>query len=105
MITQDLLSLYAKHARTDALAHVLADNNVKTIALNGLYCSALPLVLASTAVSNNNVFLCILDDAEEAGYFYHDLMCSFFPLHIVVKLSMHKEIRQTRYCVQLHLAV
>ena len=54
MITQDLLSLYAKHARTDALAHVLADNNVKTIALNGLYCSALPLVLASTAVSNNN---------------------------------------------------
>ena len=74
MITQDLLSLYAKHARTDALAHVLADNNVKTIALNGLYCSALPLVLASTAVSNNNVFLCILDDAEEAGYFYHDLM-------------------------------
>ncbi|MGN1376404.1 MAG: transcription-repair coupling factor [Prevotella sp.] len=73
MTTQDLLTLYAAHAQTDALVHALADSNVRTIALDGLHCSALPLLLASAAKDNFKVFLCVLDDAEEAGYFYHDL--------------------------------
>jgi len=75
MKIQDLLKLYAKSAPVSALADVMGKKSVKTIFLEGLMCSSAPMVfgsLASRTKLTTTVF--ILQDAEEAGYFYHDLV-------------------------------
>ena len=75
MKIQDLLKIYAKSAQVGALADVMGKKSVKTIFLEGLMCSSAPMVfgsLVSKAKLSTTVF--ILEDAEEAGYFYHDLV-------------------------------
>jgi len=75
MKIQDLLKIYAKSAPVSALADVMGKKSVKTIFLEGLMCSSAPMVfgsLASRTKLSTTVF--ILQDAEEAGYFYHDLV-------------------------------
>ena len=75
MKIQDLLKLYAKSAQVGALADVMGKKRVKSIFLEGLMCSSAPMVfgsLASRTKLTTTVF--ILQDAEEAGYFYHDLV-------------------------------
>ena len=75
MKIQDLLKIYAKSAQVGALADVMGKKSVKTIFLEGLMCSSAPMVfgsLVSKAKLSTTVF--IMEDAEEAGYFYHDLV-------------------------------
>jgi transcription-repair coupling factor (superfamily II helicase) len=75
MKIQDLLKIYAKSPQVGALADVMGKKSVKTIFLEGLMCSSAPMVfgsLASRTKLSTTVF--ILQDAEEAGYFYHDLV-------------------------------
>ena len=82
MDIQDLLKLYAKSPRVKALADTLGEKSVKTVFLEGLMCSSAPMVFA--ALSEKGIaksdqfaaasFLFILQDVEEAGYFYHDLV-------------------------------
>ena len=75
MNIQDLLKIYAKSPQVKALADVMGKKSVKTIFLEGLMCSSAPMVfgsLASKTKAKATVF--ILQDAEEAGYFYHDLV-------------------------------
>ena len=75
MKIQDLLKIYAKSAPVSALADVVGKKSVKTIFLEGLMCSSAPMVfgsLASRTKLTTTVF--ILQDSEEAGYFYHDLV-------------------------------
>ena len=92
MKIQDLLQEYAKSPQVRALADLLGKKSVKTISLEGLMCSSAPLVFGSltqilsngrTDASEHSLqsegaggrpFLFILQDAEEAGYFYHDLV-------------------------------
>ncbi|MCD8318594.1 MAG: transcription-repair coupling factor [Paraprevotella sp.] len=77
MEIQGLQALYAGHKQVKALGRPLQDQTVKTIFAEGLCASAAPLLFSSLAVACPQVtacpFLFILDDAEEAGYFYHDL--------------------------------
>ena len=75
MKIQDLLKIYAKSAQVGALADVMGKKRVKSIFLEGLMCSSAPMLFASLvskARLSTTVF--ILQDAEEAGYFYHDLV-------------------------------
>ena len=75
MKIQDLLKIYAKSPQVGALADVMGKKSVKTVFLEGLMCSSAPMVfgsLASKAKASTTLF--ILQDAEEAGYFYHDLV-------------------------------
>ena len=75
MNIQDLLKIYAKSPQVKALGETLGKKSVKTIFLEGLMCSSAPMVFAalmSKAKAKATVF--ILQDAEEAGYFYHDLV-------------------------------
>ena len=75
MNIQDLLKIYAQSPQVKALADVMGKKSVKTIFLEGLMCSSAPMVfgsLASRTKLTTTVF--ILQDAEEAGYFYHDLV-------------------------------
>lgn len=73
MSIQEVLDLYAKSPVAAALAKTLADKHVTTAWLAGASASAVPVVFASVARSVDGVCLFVLNDAEEAGYFYHDL--------------------------------
>lgn len=73
MNTQEISDLYAGSPQVAALAKVLEDKSVKTVFLQGLIASAAPVMFAATARTTPFVCLFILNDSEEAGYFYHDL--------------------------------
>lgn len=77
MEIQGLQVLYAEHRSVKALGKVLQNDSVKTVFAEGMCASAAPLLFSSLAAGCPPVtarpFVFILDDAEEAGYFYHDL--------------------------------
>ena len=73
MDIQGVLDLYAKSPQSAALAKVLGDKSVDTAYIGGASASAVPVLFASVARSVGRLCLFVLDDAEEAGYFYHDL--------------------------------
>ena len=86
MEIQKLQSIYAKHPGVKALAMALKTpqpfgrgrtprpplGGGGVIQLSGLQGSSAPLVFAALGV-RAQPFLFVLDDEEEAGYFYHDL--------------------------------
>ncbi|MBQ7513106.1 MAG: transcription-repair coupling factor [Prevotella sp.] len=85
MDIQDLLQLYAKSPQVKALADTLGKKSVQTIFLEGLMCSSAPMVFAALknhgdrlhdSVRNQKPvpMILILQDVEEAGYFYHDMV-------------------------------
>ncbi len=77
MKIQELLQRYGASSQVGALAKVLGEKEVKTIFLEGLLCSSAPMVFASLSQRKGNgsdSLLFILQDADEAGYFYHDLV-------------------------------
>ena len=89
MKIEELLNIYAKSPQVGALAETLGKKSVKHVFLEGLMCSSAPMVFASlsqtlakraklTAATpysqKANCMLFMLQDAEEAGYFYHDLV-------------------------------
>ena len=62
-----------------ALGDTLKKKSVKTVFLEGLMCSSAPVVFAAIggkAVSNGkpSTMLFVMQDADDAGYFYHDLV-------------------------------
>lgn len=74
MEIQEIQSLYASVPQTGALLKLLNDKTVKTIVLDGLLASATPLFFSGLAKKSHTPYLYILNDADEAGYFYHDLV-------------------------------
>lgn len=74
MDIKEIYDLYAQSPQTAALAKILEDKSVKTVFLQGLVASAAPVMFAATAKSAPSVAIFILNDTDEAGYFYHDLM-------------------------------
>ena len=64
--------------QVEALADVIGKDSVKTVYLEGLICSSAPLLFGAlkgkAAGTMPGTMLFILQDAEEAGYFYHDLV-------------------------------
>ena len=73
MDIQGLLDLYAKSPQTAALTKLIGDDTVRTAHIEGALASAMPVLFASVARGVGRTCLFVLDDAEEAGYFYHDL--------------------------------
>lgn len=73
MDIQGILDLYAKSPQTAALTKLISDDTVRTAHIEGALASAMPVLFASVARSVGRTCLFVLDDAEEAGYFYHDL--------------------------------
>jgi transcription-repair coupling factor (superfamily II helicase) len=67
-----LLLLYDSHPQLASLEKSLRDK-VMLSAVKGLAGSAFPALLATLYLRGES-FLCLLNDAEEAGYFYHDLV-------------------------------
>ena len=73
MDIQDIKQLYAKAPGTVALCKLLQENRGSNIFLQGQQVSATPLLFAAVATEIKQTFLFVLQDADEAGYFYHDL--------------------------------
>ena len=74
MKIQDLLKRYATLPQVGALADTLGKKSVKTVFLEGLMCSSAPMLFAALKGRLSTVVLFVLQDADEAGYFYHDLV-------------------------------
>lgn len=73
MDIQDIKQLYAKAPGTVALCKLLQENRGSNIFLQDQQASATPLLFAAVATEIKQTFLFVLQDADEAGYFYHDL--------------------------------
>ena len=79
MNIQELCKQYAGRPQMKALAKALGNEQERRISLEGLLGSSAPLVFAALSkceargASCGNTILFVLNDAEEAGYFYHDL--------------------------------
>jgi len=73
MEIKGVLDLYAKSVQSAALARELEDVSVRTIFLDGLVGSSVPVLFASVADRVSHTLLFVLNDSDEAGYFYHDL--------------------------------
>ncbi len=74
MEIQELLSIYAGHPQIAATETLFTDQTSRNIFLKGLHGSGAAMATASFFTQQKGNFLCILNDLEEAGYFYHDLM-------------------------------
>ena len=74
MKVSDLLKQYALLPQVGALADALRKKSVKTVFLEGLMFSSAPMLFASLKSKLSSAVLFILQDADEAGYFYHDLV-------------------------------
>ena len=73
MKIQELEQQFARLPQLKALASELGKSSGKTIFLEGLLASSAPMLFASLSAKCPRRMLFVLQDAEEAGYFYHDL--------------------------------
>ena len=73
MTIQELCKQYASRPQVKALAKTMGKTGTHRIVLEGLVGSSAPLVFSCLALTVQPTILFILQDAEEAGYFYHDL--------------------------------
>ena len=79
MEIHDIAKLYAMLPQVGALRHVLENKSEKDVFLEGLIGSSQPLLFAALSQKEKkkplpSSFLFVLSDADEAGYFYSDLM-------------------------------
>jgi len=72
MKIQELQSIYGRVPQCVALAGLL-QKQASPIQLQGMAASAIPLLFTGLAQRTKANLLFILEDADEAGYFYHDL--------------------------------
>ncbi len=71
---QDLLKQYAAHPQVAALNTLLKSETSRNIFLKGLNGSGAAMTIASLFSKRRGSYVCVLNDLEEAGYFYHDLV-------------------------------
>ena len=74
MSIQELQKAYAALPNTAGLAALLADTTIKTIYLKGTHASCVSLFASGFVKKTPGAYLYILDNQEEAGYFYHDMV-------------------------------
>ncbi len=72
MNISELQQRYARAPQIGALNSLLQDPSAKVIYLQGLVGSSAPVAFAAIA-AQPRVYVFILEDADEAGYFYNDL--------------------------------
>lgn len=74
MEIQELLKIYADHPQVAAITKLLQEDKCRNLYLKGLSGSGAAMMIASLFTKRSDSYVCILNDQEEAGYFYHDLM-------------------------------
>ncbi|MBR5936054.1 MAG: transcription-repair coupling factor [Bacteroidaceae bacterium] len=75
MTLAELSEGYGRVAQTKALIKELSGKSGKSIFLKGLHCSSAPLLFCNVARNvGRSCVLIVLNDQEEAAYFYHDMV-------------------------------
>ena len=90
MTIKELQQIYTKHPALPGLSSLLEDNEIKTIYLKGMNASCASF-FASSFIKNKpftSVFL--LNDSEEAGYFYHDIVQANGDKHVLFFPSSYR---------------
>lgn len=72
MQLSELIQLFQHHPGVRALTQCWNEQQA-LVFLDGLQGSAAPVMLAATAQTAQGLFMVVLNDEEEAGYFYNDL--------------------------------
>ena len=70
----ELQSRYTRHPALEGLANTLKNNDIRTVFLEGTHASCASLFGPCFIKSVPGVYLFVLNDQEEAGYFYHDMV-------------------------------
>lgn len=70
----ELQSRYTRHPALEGLANTLKNNDIRTVFLEGAHASCASLFASCFIKSVPGVYLFVLNDQEEAGYFYHDMV-------------------------------
>lgn len=73
MNIQELSQLYAHMPQVSALAKVMGDSKSRNIFLDGLLASSSALLFGSLTTKCKTKIMFVMQDADEAGYLYHDL--------------------------------
>ena len=71
---EELIDLYARSPQSAALAKALGNVSIRNVFVEGLTASAAAVLFASVTRRTPQTILFILPDADEAGYFYQDLV-------------------------------
>lgn len=107
MSIKELQDIYAKHPNTMGLASLCKDKSVKNVFLEGMHGSCASLFASVCVKSIPDIHVFILNDLEEAGYFYHDMVqvngdadILFFLLLTVGLSSMGRKMQPTRFFVR-----
>lgn len=107
MSIKELQDIYAKHPNVSGLASLCRNKSVKNVFLEGMHGSCASLFASAFVKSVPGVYVFILNDLEEAGYFYHDMVqvngdadILFFRLPTVGPLSTGKRMRPMRFFVR-----
>lgn len=75
MEAKEIQGIYASHPGVMALMQLREEGNEKHVLLEGLTGSAAAMVICGLRKNiPEQTFLIVLNDAEEAGYFYHDIV-------------------------------
>ena len=74
MTISELQSVYAAHPNTKGLATIIKDGGIKTVYVDGVHASCMSLFFSAFIKENPSVYVFVLNDNEEAGYFYHDMV-------------------------------
>lgn len=74
MEIKEIVHIYERSQQAKALLQLLDRKTQKAVSLSGLVCSSAPLFFAAVKERLARTVLFVLDDADEAGYFYHDLV-------------------------------
>ena len=93
MHLSELLSHIATHPQVRALSEILSDRKNVLTHLVGLQASAVPVAFAALSKQQkplNRPLLFILNDEEEAGYFYHDLTQLLDDEHVLFYPSTYR---------------
>lgn len=73
MTIKELKEIYSKGSKAKEIIKLTNDENNYHIHIKGLKASASSTLLSAIAESCNKTFIFILNDLEEAGYFYYDI--------------------------------
>lgn len=70
----ELQCIYASHPNVAGLTSLLDNKDIRTIYLKGMHASCASLFASGIFDKAPGIYVFILNDVEEAGYFYHDLV-------------------------------
>ena len=74
MSIKELQEVYAKHPNVTGLASLRKNKDIKIVYLEGMHGSCASLFASVSVKTMPGIHVFILNDLEEAGYFYHDLV-------------------------------